>query len=254
MFLNEHNLFEIYLKETENVIDKWVLCESSLTFTGKSKPFHFDEQLDRFKPWLDRIIRVRVEDNPSGLDPHQRDTWNRNCISRGLTDIKPDSVVILGDLDEIPRASAIADYRPEHGVCHFAMSQAYWYLNVIAPDITWINCRICPGSHILAGNSPFTIRHQKSNPIPNGGWHFSSTGGYDALKYKLESFAHASEPWHPQTLAWLKDGTLVHREHCVPIKVVDFDDSYPKYIRDNLPLMRERGLIYPPDKRDSKQS
>lgn len=246
MFLAEHDLLEIYLQETENVIDKLVLVEANFTFTGNPKPWHYDEQIGRYAKWEDRIIHVRCTDVPANLSPGGRDKWNREQIMRGLGDVKDDDTIVVGDLDEIPRASAIANYRPSDGIRSLRMAQYYWFINAQAKDMNWDRCVIVPGVSIIGGWTPTKLRYSEFPIIENAGWHFSGMGGADKLAYKLKSFAHAGMAHHDNEVKWVRDGSIVNREHCTPITVVPIDESYPQFIRDNPSLMRDWKLICEP--------
>ena len=48
LFYNELDILEIRLNELNNVVDYFILVESSVTHQGQSKPFIFDENKERF--------------------------------------------------------------------------------------------------------------------------------------------------------------------------------------------------------------
>jgi len=116
-FFNELELLEIRLNTLEKVVDKFVLVESSVTFTGKSKPLYFDEAKneERFARFSDKIIHVKCElnfDDPQGDDEQSqkkryqngwsREHAQRNCILQGLRGVAQEKdVIMLSDVDEI---------------------------------------------------------------------------------------------------------------------------------------------------------
>lgn len=67
LFYNELDILEIRLNELKNVVDYFILIESSVTHQGQSKPFIFDENKERFGEFLDRIIHIKVTDTPDDL-------------------------------------------------------------------------------------------------------------------------------------------------------------------------------------------
>jgi len=60
LFYNELDLLEIRLNELKDVVDRFVLLESSRTFTNKPKPLVFKENRSRFSAFLDRIIHIEI--------------------------------------------------------------------------------------------------------------------------------------------------------------------------------------------------
>ena len=110
-FYNELDLLEIRLNELDPIVDHFVLCEAPVTFKGKPKPLLFKENRERFERFLPKIAHIVVDDMPTGPDKKsvywQRQTFQRNAIRRGLGDADADDFIILSDLDEIPRATAV---------------------------------------------------------------------------------------------------------------------------------------------------
>lgn len=243
MALAELDLLEILFRETADVVDRWVICESSQTFTSLPKPMHILGNRDRFSDWWGRVIHVAVYDAPRGLEKEAMDKWNRNCIMRGLKNVKQSDLCVIGDLDEIPRASAVAAYNPDDGIRSLRMAHYHYFLNLRSGN-PWDRCVILPASALASGWTPVKLRYTEfPNPIPEGGWHFSSMGGADALAYKLASFAHQGCPWHADEVAGIRDGTWI-RDGKAPVDVVPIDETFPKFVFENQVLMKSRGLIY----------
>ena len=64
LFFNELDILEIRLNTLYDVVDHFILVESSVTHQGVSKPFIFDENKERFAKFLDKIIHIKVTDTP----------------------------------------------------------------------------------------------------------------------------------------------------------------------------------------------
>ena len=114
IFFNEIDLLDLRLNELDSVVDKFVIVESTETFSKKKKTLFFNENKERFSKFKDKIIHIIVDDSPeltkTSSDPGGR--WNiehfqRNCIERGLVDCKPEDIILVSDVDEIPRKSSI---------------------------------------------------------------------------------------------------------------------------------------------------
>lgn len=247
LFLNEFDLLEIRLRELEGVVDRFVIVEADRTFTHNKKPFRLLEQWARFERWWNKISYVMVSDIPENATPSNREKFQRNCITRGLPYAKRGDTILIGDIDEIPRPSAIKAHLREPVICGLRQTMYRHYLNCATGE-RWIGTKIVP-QHLLT--EPDAIRwHDDSKKedgykfIEDAGWHFTSTGGADALDYKLKNFAHAGRPWHPEEVQGIRDGTWVETRGNV--KIVSIDETHPKFVRENLPLMKQWGLIYEP--------
>lgn len=84
-----------------DVVDKFVISEATETFSGLKKPLYYEENKEMFKEFEDKIIHVVVDDTPQG-GTHERDTFQKNAVTRGLKDATDDDIIIFSDLDEIP--------------------------------------------------------------------------------------------------------------------------------------------------------
>jgi beta-1,4-mannosyl-glycoprotein beta-1,4-N-acetylglucosaminyltransferase len=114
-FFMELDVLEMRLHELDSVVDVHILCESKYTQKGDPKPLYFEEHKHeaRFAPFLHKIVHIIVEDAPP---PGSREGWQnehlvRNAIARGFAqlpfDPKPDDILIISDVDEIPRREAV---------------------------------------------------------------------------------------------------------------------------------------------------
>ena len=110
-FRNELDLLELRLNELSEVVNFFVLAEATTTFRGVFKPLLFEQNKDRFAAFLDRIIHVVVDDMPgfgaSEPERWKRENFQRQALLRGLAKASWRDYVIISDLDEIPRPSAI---------------------------------------------------------------------------------------------------------------------------------------------------
>jgi beta-1,4-mannosyl-glycoprotein beta-1,4-N-acetylglucosaminyltransferase len=109
MFFNEIELLKMRLEELDEVVDYFVLVESAETQRGDSKPFYFYENRHLFEKYLNRIIHVIVDERHPELDLWSRENYQRNCIARGLQHCVDSDLIIISDLDEIPRSDLIQE-------------------------------------------------------------------------------------------------------------------------------------------------
>ena len=60
-FFNELDVLEIRLAELDPVVDVFIIAEAAKTHSGEHKPLYFQENRERFAPWLDKIRHIVVK-------------------------------------------------------------------------------------------------------------------------------------------------------------------------------------------------
>ena len=109
-FFSELDILELRLAELSEAVDYFVLVEEATTFSGKAKPLYFERAKDeaRFKAYEERIIHVVLGETKI-TDAWQRQARARSGIVHGLDrhGARGHDLVLLGDLDEIPRAEYV---------------------------------------------------------------------------------------------------------------------------------------------------
>lgn len=108
-FFNEFELLELRLKLLDPVVDYFVIVEANKTQRGIPKSFNFEKQKDNFSAYAEKIIYVKVTDLPAykGDRDWGIENYQRNCIARGLQNCKPNDLIIISDLDEIPNPNLL---------------------------------------------------------------------------------------------------------------------------------------------------
>jgi beta-1,4-mannosyl-glycoprotein beta-1,4-N-acetylglucosaminyltransferase len=249
IFFNELDVLDIRLNELDSVVDVFVLVEARYSHQGKPKPLFFEDNKERFKKFLHKIRHIIVEEFPDTDNTWVREPFQRNAISRGLTDCSPDDVIVLSDVDEIPKASVIKEYHTDMGLT-CAVTDLYYYKINYRGTEKWYKLRIFPYSEIKGGDIQ-QFRGDKDydykTTIFNGGWHFSFLGNKQEIRYKIDNWAHSefnndkikSDENIQASLETGRD--LVGRD--LVFNAVPIDESFPQFVRENLSRFEERGLI-----------
>ncbi len=113
-------------------MDKFVISEATETFSGLKKPLYYEENKYLFNEFADKIIHVVVDDTPEG-GTHERDTFQKNAVTRGLSGCKDEDIILFSDLDEIPNPDKIREILQnfqDDKIYHFAQRLFYCYLNM----------------------------------------------------------------------------------------------------------------------------
>jgi beta-1,4-mannosyl-glycoprotein beta-1,4-N-acetylglucosaminyltransferase len=238
IFFNELDILEIRLEELYPVVDRFVLVESDKTFRGAFKPYYFEENRNRYAKYLDKITHIMLKDTNKFSDdykvePWDREHWQRAQISRGFNGLELDDIVMISDVDEIPRREVVAELDPETTV-RLSCKMYYYGINVFAGG-----CGALKASRYSSFTTPGNLRH--SDPpveIPNAGWHFSYIGDATHISNKLSSFSH----WEldiPEVNNLDSINDRMSRGEDIwgqghKYEIVEVDGTYPHAIRNNM--------------------
>ena len=264
-FFNELDILNIRLHVLNDVVDRFVSSEATETFSGLKKPLYYEENKGMFREFEDKIIHVVVDDTPAGYT-HDRDTFQKNAVTRGLKDCTDDDVIIFSDLDEIPNPDAIKRILDagidKTKVYHFAQRLFYCYLNMeevsgkllaYCGDFDgvehpqWIGTKMCSYSLIRKngwqlGQLRFPEMKKIGIRVPDGGWHFGYMGGHHEtdlrkrVSEKVVSAAH-QELNSKYILDRVEDNVLDGKDlfgRDSKFVITEIDSTYPKYLRDHL--------------------
>jgi beta-1,4-mannosyl-glycoprotein beta-1,4-N-acetylglucosaminyltransferase len=191
-FFNELDLLEGRLEYLYNTVDQFVIVESNRTHSCKLKSLNFIENKKRYEKYLDKITYLVWENNnestPNAWIP---ESSQRNYILEGLKNVTDDAWVIISDLDEIPKISAIEYGISSNSVDSTFDQQMFWYNLKQREYNGWKGSVLTKVSNVKK-NSPQFYRGNREafNVLYNGGWHLSYWGTVDRIKQKIESFAH----------------------------------------------------------------
>ena len=276
LFYRELDLLEIRLGALSPRVDRFVLAEATRDFAGQPKPLYFQDNRDRFKPWLDRIEHVVIDTDPPDPDVRwARQRYQRDQFLHGLAAAAPDDIVFVSDLDEIPapwaldKAISLLTASP----CAVVMTMRGHHHRVdlrgrdrALATTRAVRCRHFGTPHLVrqfkraywksapawADQIPFgyhsTIasgRPLRRHVIEDAGWHMTSIGVADFTRAKMTAFAPDEQlpPDHPATrqaeLIDAGDADTLAQFDQVPL------EDLPKPLRDN-PARFAHLFAYPP--------
>lgn len=223
IFFNELELLEMRLNILAPHVDHFVIIEATQTFSGLPKPLIFQENKDRFKKFLPKIIHYVVDDMPAsakelksrlrsekisqidreiietaltsdnvpeGLTHWLKEFYQKECIKKALTGLNDADICFISDVDEIWNPETLVDYR-SNKVFKMRQDVYTYYLNNRSSEpwagsiaTKYKNIRNASINHL---DTPSKTRYAY---VKNGGWHFTNQGGADRIKTKLESYGH----------------------------------------------------------------
>ena len=243
-FHNELDQLEIRLNELNNEVDHFIIVEGTETHSGKPKELIFKNNINRFKKFLPKIKYIIIDNWPEYIEGNSDSAWvrermQRDAILTGLHDARFCDVVIISDVDEIPNAKAVREYKRYLGISSLEMNLYYYYINYVnVSDNKWCEGKILSIQE-MKDLLPTQVRYfEKNSIIKDGGWHFSYQGGIDAIINKIESYAHQEyntpEYKNKDNITKLiNDGKDIFGRESL-YKIIDIDETYPKYILNNI--------------------
>lgn len=203
MFYNELDLLNYRLHILNEIVDYFVIVESSHTWLGNKKPLFFENNKHLFEFCKDKIIHIVVDDFPyiyPNCDVSQQHQWKnenfqRNQIKRGIDmiDLHEDDIIIISDLDEIPDPMTIQKIKS--GIIHvdfniLQMDLYYYNLHTIRNQ-KWNQSKILTFNKYKQQSCCHDILINCTGPIiPFGGWHLSYFGDEHFIKNKISTIAH----------------------------------------------------------------
>jgi beta-1,4-mannosyl-glycoprotein beta-1,4-N-acetylglucosaminyltransferase len=174
-FFNEVDLLYLRLSELDPVVDQFVVVQASTTFMGARRDLVWPESDPRLERFAGKIRHVVVNDLPIAKNPWVAEHFQRNAIARALHGIvSPDDVVLVSDVDEIPRRSAVERAKTvgPGQIGAFDMRFFYYGLNWRLPE-RWCRSRVFRAD-LLTYLTPEEVRSTFPDfVVDDSGWHFS---------------------------------------------------------------------------------
>lgn len=279
-FFNEIDILNLRLHVLEPLVDRFIIEEATVTFSGEPKELCFEKNKELFKEFLPKIEYIVVDNSPADMTTHERDKFQKNALASGLQNASDEDVIILSDVDEIPNPKVlkeIIDHFDADKVYHLAQRMFYCYLNMEEvsgnllsttgefPGVErkmWLGTKVFGKKSIPKEGIIFLREASTMAPeavrVPDGGWHFGYMGSSKEsdiskrIGEKVVAAAH-QEYNNQDTLAEAKDRLLLGQDmfgRDARFVRVEIDDTYPEYLLQH----REKYeyLIMPPISR-SKQ-
>ena len=133
-YFNEEQMLKIRLHELYSCVDSFVIVEASKTFTGNSKPFYLEDIGEWINPFLDKIIKIKVDFPKDEMTSWEREYFQRNAIMDGLSFAKKNDIILISDVDEIIKSSVIQKLKNIKKPVALDNRQYFWNFNWQVPD------------------------------------------------------------------------------------------------------------------------
>jgi hypothetical protein len=167
---------------------------------------------------------------PSGATPREMEAIQRNKIIDSLLQLKPkdDDIIIISDIDEVPRARQINLFKPQVEFAALIMDKYGYYLNWLESAQSWDRARIMSW-HYLKDKEPEAVRNSGYDfSLHHAGWHWSYL--WNRAHQKLKTFSHQelnNEANHEAVTA--KENFWSGEK----LKRIELDLSHPEWLLKN---------------------
>ena len=82
-FFNELDILKLRMHVLDDIVDKFVVSEATVTFSGDKKPLYFQENREMFAAFEHKIIHKVVDDTPMDVSAFLRDSHQKCAVARG---------------------------------------------------------------------------------------------------------------------------------------------------------------------------
>lgn len=205
IFYNEIDLLTYRLNILNDVVDYFVIVESTHTHAGKEKPSYYNENKHLFDKFNDKIINIIDDDfpykTPSSIDNvWKNENHQRNAISRGihhlanLNKLNDEDYIIISDLDEIPDPVTLTKILNGEIIVNGGIILSYdlYYYNLNTKfTFGWGAAKLITYKYYKDENKTCQeLRNTYFPEIKKAGWHLSYFGDKYHIQNKIQNFAH----------------------------------------------------------------
>ena len=226
MYFDEEVVVNVRLHTLNEFVDYFVIVESRFTHKGDPRELQFDHK--KFQKFRDKIIyiideevypqthEIKTEDSENDrsikliFNAAYRENGQRNLIAKGLKEANDEDLILISDVDEIPKLSGLNFKNIKEKIILFKQDMFYYKFNLLLPDLIWTGTKACKKKNLI---SPQWLRNIKDRKysffridtffsktkynsikiINNGGWHFSNIKTPKEIEFKLRSYLHHRE-------------------------------------------------------------
>ena len=226
MYFDEEVVVDIRFNALNEFVDYFVIVESKFTHKGDRRELKFNHK--KFGKFKDKIIYLiydeeskkiekisekdskREKDTKYIFNAAYRENGQRNYIQKGLAEAKQDDLILISDVDEIPKLSELSFKKIKEKIILFKQDMFYYKFNLHLPNLIWTGTKACKKKYLI---SPQWLRNVKDRKYPffridtffsktkytsikiinDGGWHFSNIKTAKEIEHKLKSYLHHRE-------------------------------------------------------------
>ena len=218
-FYDENFILDVRFNILDPFVDKFVICESAFSHSGKKKKFNFD--ISKFEKFKHKIIYLKVDHEPNNLiynlsnnkgiieekanvriNAIKRIAYQRNFLKEGISDASKDDLIFYSDNDEIPKLNDANLSTATNKLIFFKQKLFYYKFNLFCDRYDWYGSKACKKKDLIDFEWLRNTKTKKYNffrldtffsktkymdvkIVNDGGWHFSQLKKIDDIYAKL---------------------------------------------------------------------
>ncbi|MEK7339790.1 MAG: hypothetical protein WBD50_07545 [Candidatus Rhabdochlamydia sp.] len=265
-FFNELELLKMRLEELNDHVDYFVLVESVETQRGDPKPLYFQENQHLFNKYLPKIKHIVIDEYPSDIDPvtglcWDRESFQRKCIMRGLQQCDNLDIIMISELNEIPRTQTLETlkllfYREKRKPNKLVIKNPPDEIALEMPSFVyqlnrksenhegpWVGT-VATLYNNVKRKGVQSLRDNRWNffKIMDGGWYFTWIGNTDQIRQSLFSTIEGRDKESVGSISDEEIETWIQAQEIIPMDS-QYPNDFPKYIKKHIDYFRSIGYI-----------
>ncbi len=249
-FFDENLLANLRFEILNEVVDKFIVCESEYDHKRRKKKINFKLKNHKFRNKVQHL--VISEPFPNNLDNWGIEAYQREKILEALKVAEDNDLIMYSDSDEIPNPKLLKNIilKKKYGI--FLQKFFAYKLNIFNKyETPWEGTRICKKKDLKSVSflrkkikmsnfdKPFWKLNVEKNikSFENGGWHFNNFYPPEKISVKLKTYQHteyAEENFSSPEIIKQKIENLEDLfERGNKYEIVEIDDNFPDYILKN---------------------
>ena len=226
MYFDEEQVLDLRLNVLNDFVDYFVIVESTQNHKGIKRELLFDQS--KFQKFKNKIIYLVYDEIPKNVetisdneDENEKDrkyimnavyreNSQRNFITKGLQKADENDLILVSDVDEIPKLNSLNLSKIDNKILIFKQDMFYYKFNLAIPNFKWSGTKGVKKKNL---KSPQWLRNIKDRKyaffridtffsekkytnikiISDGGWHFSNIKNAKMIEHKLRSYLHHRE-------------------------------------------------------------
>lgn len=241
----EEQLLDLRLNILKDVVDEFIVVEAPTTFSGRSKPLYFNtDKYPNIKYHVidenyteEELKQAEQSPNTKGAKHWTHEFLQKESIKKALTHLKDNDVVFIGDVDEIWE-----DNQVQLMGSKLKLRVYSYYLNNRSNEEFW-------GTYVNTyGNiKDKCLNHLRSDTKFRSddmkGWHFTSMGGLEEVRRKLND-SYTQESYNTNWVqANLEKNFKEKKDYLGRSFKFEIDESeWPEYLKNN--RIKYKNLLY----------
>jgi len=195
-FYNELDLVEKRIQYLDDSVDFFLICESDHTYMRKQKPLFFQENLERFAAYKNKIILKPyiVDVNAPYVKGWDYEADQRNFLGNFIeSNFAKDDVILFSDADEIPNKDRFDEIVEKlKSVDLVTLEQETFFMNLNYREVGLCYRARALKTNILKRANVFDLRFNlgPDNLVQKAGWHLSYFFSLETMIKKVESYSH----------------------------------------------------------------